>query len=289
MTNTQEKITYIKNTHNEYLADRSFISASDIKTFLKSPKNYYFEKYLKKHKRQDDSKSHLSLGSAIHEMILEPHQFRLNFIIAPKFNKRTKAGKEEYNAFMLENANKIIISDKDMAIVQAIAEESIKNQTLVDIVQDSYRELSCYTVDEKTGLKIKVRPDVLSKKRSAILDVKSCIDASYKKFRSSVFKFGYYISAPFYMDFLNRENYIFAAVEKNPPYQIALYSLDDEIIEKGRKEIRIALDLLKWCYDNNYWPDYIEFSILKEHYELGTLENFFDTVKRSEKIMIIRD
>ncbi len=59
------------------------------------------------------------------------------------------------------------------------------------------------------------------------------------------------------------------------------------MMEYGRKQYRMGLDLLKWSQDNNYWCDYVEFEILKECYELGNLDNFFDILSKSEMIGII--
>jgi exodeoxyribonuclease VIII len=284
--NTQ-KINYVKDTFPEYLGKKDHISASDIKTFVKSPKLYYYKKYEEANKTEPER--HLSIGSAIHEMILEPHQFNENFIVFPKIDKRTKEGKAKYDEFVAESQGKTILYEDEMDLVVKASYESSKNETLVELIRDSYRELSCYTTDEKTGLKIKVRPDIICKTKSTIVDIKSCLDSSYNKFKyANVEAYQYYISAAFYMDFLNRENYVFCAVEKQAPYQTSLYCLDDDFIERGRATYRLGLDLLKWSYDNSYFPDYTEFAILKECYELDNLENFFEIRKNSEKITIMR-
>ena len=89
------------------------------------------------------------------------------------------------------------------------------------------------------------------------------------------------------MDFLGRENYIFAAVEKEAPFQISLYALNDEMIQYGREQYRMGLDLLKWSMDNNYWCNYNEFEVLKECYQLGNLDQFFDLKENSELITIL--
>lgn len=283
--NTQ-KIDFVKDTFEEYLGAKDHISASDIKTFLKSPKTYYFRKYLST--KKDEQERHLAIGSAIHEMVLEPHQFHQNFFVYPKIDKRTKEGRIAYEQFLIESKGKTLLSDEEMELVAIASAESMKNDTLIELMRDSYRELSCYTIDEKTGIKIKLRPDNLCKKKSTIVDLKTCLDASYYGFKRSVETYQYYISAALYADFLNRENYVFCAIEKQEPYQTSLFSIDDEYMERGRKAYRLALDLMKWCYDNKYFPDYVEFAILKECYELDNLENFFEIKSKSEKILIIR-
>jgi hypothetical protein len=221
-------------------------------------------------------------------MVLEPHQFNHNFFVYPKIDRRTKEGKSQYNDFMLEAEGKTLLSDEEMELVTKASVETAKNPTLVELMRDSYRELSCYTIDEKTGLKIKLRPDNLCKKQNTIVDLKTCLDSSYFGFRRTIENFQYHISAAYYCDFLNRENYVFCAIEKQEPYQTSLFCIDDDFMERGRKAYRLALDLMKWCYENNYFPDYVEFEILKECNELENLHNFFDIKERSEKILIIR-
>ena len=49
----------------------------------------------------------------------------------------------------------------------------------------------------------------------------------------------------------------------------------------------MALDLIKWSKDNNYWCDYNEFEVLKECYELENLDQFFDIIEKSEGIILI--
>jgi hypothetical protein len=174
-----------------------------------------------------------------------------------------------------------------MPMIKAIGENALKNHTFVELMKDSYRELSCYTTDETTGLKIRMRPDIMCSKQSTIVDLKSCLDSSPKDFKSSVYKFGYSISAAYYGDFIGRENYVFAAVEKQEPYQMGLYVLDDEKIQYGREQYRMGLDLIKFCQDNNHYPSHNEFEVLKDCYLLGSLDTYFDTLKDSQLITIL--
>jgi len=278
------KIDYIKDTFEEYLSKTDCISASDIKNFMKSPKYYYYQKFIK---QKTEKERHFAIGSAIHEMILEPEMFQTNFAISPRFDKRTKEGKANFEMFEQDNKDKTVITSDEMAIVLAVSESARKNKTLTDLISNSYYELSCYTEDEKTGLKLKMRPDSMCKTKSTIVDIKSCLDSSAKEFKRNVYSYGYSISAAFYSDFLKRENYIFAAVEKEAPYQCSLYALNDEMIQYGREQYRMALDLLKWSQDNSHWCDYNEFEILKECYQLGNLDSFFEIKENSELITIL--
>lgn len=275
---------FVKDTFEEYLGKKDHISASDIKNFMTSPKKYYYEKYQKK--RSEDER-HFPIGSAIHEKILEPEMFDHNFIVFPKIDKRTKDGKEQYKSFLEKAEGKTIIFQDEYDVVEKASESARKNHTFLEMIKDGYKEVSCYTVDEKTGLKIKVRPDILSKSKSNIIDVKSCLDSSPKKFKSDVYNYGYAISAAFYLNFLEREDYIFAAIEKNQPYHLSLFVLSDDFIDYGKTQFRTGLDLIKWSYENNYWCDHNEFELLKECYDLGDTSNFFEERNNSNLLTII--
>jgi hypothetical protein len=278
------EINYVKDTFAEYLGKKDHISSSDIKDFLKSPKYYYFNKYQKVEKSDE---RHFAIGSALHEIIMEAHLFKSNYIVMPKVDRRTKEGKLAYESFLAEANGKTILMEDEMSMIVEMAENATNNKIFMSFLQDSHRELSAYTIDEKSGLKLKMRPDILPTNKSTIVDIKSCLDSSPKKFKGDVYSYGYSLSAAFYCDNLKRENYVFAAMEKAQPYQTSLYSLNDEMMEYGRNQYRMGLDLLKWSYDNNYWCDYNEFEILKECYELGNLDEFLAVNESSVRITIL--
>jgi exodeoxyribonuclease VIII len=279
------QVQYVKDTFPEYLGKKDHISASDIKNFLKSPKYYYWNKYLK---TEVEDGRHFAIGSAIHELILEPQLFLSNYIVMPKVDRRTKDGKLQYEQFMFEAQGKTMLDTEEMIMITEMVKNATDNKTFMALLENSHRELSAYLVDEKTGLKLKVRPDILPQTKSTIIDIKSCLDSSPKKFKGDVYSYGYSLSAAYYCDLLKRENYVFAAIEKSQPYQTSLYALSDEMMEYGRQQYRMGLDLLKWSYDNNYWCDHNEFEILKECRELENLEQFFEINESSTKITILQ-
>jgi hypothetical protein len=278
------KVEYVKDTFDEYLSKSDYVSASDLKTFLKSPRAYFYDKNRTEPK---PDKKHFAVGSALHEYIMEKDQFDKNFIVSPKFDRRTKDGKQKYEDFQLIANSKTIIDEQEMEMIKQISVGAKMNRTFMELLDGSHYEVSCYTFDEITGLKVRLRPDILPMSKNTVVDIKSCLDSSPRGFKSDVYSYGYSLTSAYYLDFLGRENYVFAAMEKNPPYQTSLYVLNDEMTDYGRHQYRMALDLLKWSIDNNYWCDYIEFEILKESYLLGDLTNVIDTIEKSELINIL--
>lgn len=280
-------VEYVKDSFEEYLGKKDHISASDVKNFLKSPKYYHYRKYEEK-KVDSKEKKHFTIGSALHEIILEPHKFNKHYAVSEKFDLRTAKGKKQLAMFQKKHKGKKLLVEDDMDMITQIGKNALSNHTLVELIKDTYRELSIYTVDQKTKLQIRLRPDIYSKNKSTITDIKSCLESSPKAFKGDVYKFGYSITNSFYKDFSKKENYVFCALEKNAPYQVSLFVLPDEMEQYGRKNYRMALDLMKWCYDNQYWPDYNEFEILKECYELENLDKFFDLNQTASRITILK-
>jgi len=278
------KIEYVKDTFEEYLSKKDRVSASDIKTFLQSPAKYYYEKFVRVEKEEQ---RHFSIGSGLHELILEPELFATNYVVCPKVDKRTVQGKQDYEEFIKKAEGKTILFADEMEMIRQMAEMALKNHTLTELMKDSYRELSVYTEDPVTGLKLRMRPDSMAQSKSTIVDIKSCVDSSPRKFKSDVYNYGYSLSGAYYCDFIGRENYVFAAIEKQPPFQAALYVLNDEMMDYGRSQYRMGLDLLKFCQDHNVWPSYNEFEVMKDCYLLGNVDSYFDTVKNSELITIL--
>ena len=289
MTNNSP-IEYVKDSFEIYLAKSDHISSSDIKNFLYSPKYYFYEKFEKKRDDDEVAKRHFIVGSALHELVLEPHEFKKHYTLSPVFDKKTAKGKADYELFQFKlNALKMQgLYPDEWTMITVMATNATKNKTLTELIKDGHREVSCYTVDEPTGLLIRVRPDTLCTNVNTIVDLKTCLSSSKRRFTKDVYEYEYMISAAFYMDFLNRENYVFVSMEKDEPYQVSLYQLDDDLIDVGRQRYRMALDLLKWSRDNNYWCDYIEFEMLKEHYITESLPNFFDYLENTPKINIIQ-
>ena len=275
---------FVKDTFADYLGKKDHVAASDIKTFLHSPKKYYYEKFERTEKPEE---RHFSIGSGLHELILEPEMFDLNYMVCPKVDGRTKEGKQQMIEFNEKSEGKTILFDNEMEVIRQMADNALKNHTLLEIMKESYREISCYTIDEVTGLKVRMRPDIMSSTKSTIVDLKSCVDSSPQKFKNDCYKYSYSLSGAYYSDFIGRENYIFAAAEKTAPYQVALYVLNDEMMEYGRNQYRMGLDLIKFCQDHNFYPSYNEFEIMKDCYVLGSLEDYFTTLENSQLITLL--
>ena len=201
----------------------------------------------------------MAFGSAVHTYILEPERFSNEFVVAEKFDRRTKEGKEAAARFEAANQGKTLITAEDLATLTLMRAAVVAHQGAADLLKQGEAELSAFWTDSLTGIPCRCRPDWFN--ATALVDLKSCVDASSRGFSRAIANHGYDIQAAFYVDGVKRVTgselpFLFIAMEKDAPHAVAVYQADPEIIEIGRKKVRAALQLLKWCQESGAWPAY---------------------------------
>jgi hypothetical protein len=91
-------------------------------------------------------------------------------------------------------------------------------------------------------------------------DLKTTQDASVA-FEDSILKYGYHRQAAWYLDAANAaglglKEFVLIAVEKDAPFGVQTFALDDSLIAKGRAENRASLALFAECKTSGNWPGY---------------------------------
>lgn len=206
----------------------------------------------------------MEFGTAVHTAILEPDNFARDYVVAPKFDRRTKEGKAAAEAWEAANAGKTPLTADQMAAIEQMVASIRAHAGAARLLSNGLAEMSGFWVDQETGIECKCRPDFLAmagETITGIVDVKTCSDASADGFARSIATLGYDVQAAFYQDGLKALTgrtipFYFIAVEKEAPYAVAAYKASDEVIEVGRAKYRGALQLLKWCQEHGAWPGY---------------------------------
>ncbi len=212
----------------------------------------------------------MALGTALHTLVLEPAKFADEYAVAPKVDRRTKVGKEEWAAFQEANAGKTLIDEEQHEQLLGMA-HAIKNHPAASALLsgEGVAEASCYWIDGATGELCRCRPDWW-RKDGVLVDLKSTHDASPEGFAKSLVDYRYHVQAPWYLTganvvwqgAANRDGwaapraFAFIAVEKTAPYAVAVYVLDSESMEIGRRLMRADLDTLATCRKTGIWPGY---------------------------------
>lgn len=233
---------------------RPGLNFSGLKELHKSPAHY--RAYLKAPREMTKD---LLIGSAVHAGFLE-NGFDTGLVkIAPGSTRATKIYKE----FAEANASAILLLEDEAEQVKAMIAALHAHPTVAALFAKPGRaEVSAYWTDLETGIACKCRPDKLTDD-ALVIDLKTTVDASPQGFQSSIAKFKYHWQSAWYLDGIGAllgkslQNFVHVAVEKEPPYGIGIYVLDDASIEKARQDIAALRARYAECLHTGEWPSYL--------------------------------
>lgn len=251
-------------TEQEY---RSYfgVNKSTLWEIRKSPKHY---KWLLEHPGEDTPA--LRIGRAIHMAVLQPEEFCEHYVIIPEgIDRRTKAGREEWSAFVemhLKEPDREMLTAEENAEIVAIANAAREeHRALLDGCET---EVPLFWDDPRTGIRCKCRVDAMKETKDAfiVIDLKTTSDAEIGAFTRGAVKYGYHVQAAHYINGvvangLNHGKPIvwyFLAVEKKEPYVTNLIRADDGLIDEGQFRLMGLMDRLDKCLTENKWPGYGE-------------------------------
>jgi len=214
----------------------------------------------------------LVLGSAIHAAVLEPGEFAEAYVEAPECDRRTTIGKNIWAGFVRANPGKTILTTAQMETAIACRDSVWEHPTAGAILRgkttDGF-EASVYweeTVGDLT-IPMKGRVDVPSRPElfggELILgDLKSTQDASPRAFANSVAKYGYGLQTHIYRrgwSAVTKEipvAWYWIAVEKTPPYAVAVYECGGSTLERAAAAYDRGLKTWGECVESGVWPAY---------------------------------
>ena len=181
------------------------------------------------------------LGSAIHQAILEPHDFDKKFMVI-EGDGRTAAVKEA-KARAAEAGMAILTSDQ-MQTVLGVKAAFEGHVTAPNIIAEGVPEVSLFWRDEETGLLLKARPDWLN--GGDVMDIKTTTDARSEAFSRTIANFRYEVQGAMIQDGMRAngmemENFLLIALETTAPFCLAVYRLEPEALEFGRRQYRADL------------------------------------------------
>jgi hypothetical protein len=210
----------------------------------------------------------LAIGHAIHHAILEPDIFAERYRKFSGADRRTKAGKDEWAALEAEAGAGYVLRPDDWEVCIRSRDAVHGNRAAAKMLTGNGRtELTCVWKDGRTGVTCKGRLDRHSPDLpgGAIVDLKTARDASPREFERSIFQYRYFQQAAMYLEGahalgIDIEHYVIVAVEKTPPYGVAVYRLTEPVIDEGRKLLRPLLELYERLEEipMAQWPCYPE-------------------------------
>lgn len=237
-------------TNTEYHAADG-ISKSDLDLIHKSPAHY-------KAARHEDTPA-LRFGTAIHTLVLEPDRFGSEYAVI-NGDRRLKATKEAIKE--AEAAGKTVLTQDEFDALIGMDLAVLKNPICKELLRGSLKEHSVFA--KLDGVHVKCRPDGWNVGKGVLFDLKSTEDASPEGFARTVAKYRYHVQDAFYRHVVasatncdaNDLSFIFIAVEKKPPFAVALYQLDELAALQGWVDAREDLRRYKAAKDTGKWGGY---------------------------------
>ena len=216
------------------------LSASGAKQLLKTPAHY-----LASRSSGAPSKA-MILGTVVHTMVLEPDKFEAEVSVAPKFDMRTKFGKQAREEFEAASAGKVVIDEYEYEKAKGISDSLRGHPFFKQHVTKGKAETTMLW--EQYGVQCKARVDYIAK--DVIYDVKTCQDASPAGFAKQIANFQYHIQAAHYLVGRKRLagvdldplNFVFLAVESAPPYSCGIYTLTKRSLNQGLRDMARAAE-----------------------------------------------
>lgn len=237
----------------EYHANKDFLGSTSLKTiYTKSPKHFKYE-------RENPIKPTpaMELGSIIHDAVLRPWTRDL-IRVEPSVDKRTKAGKDQIEAFKNELPDGAVILTSDQAdTVLGVCNAILENKTSRTMLSNGVPESPAFF--EYQGVKFKIKPD-FRRNDGYLIDLKTSRSCDPFKFGYDASDSGYLIQAALYSkgyEIVQGEKpkaFIFLVVEKEPPFDLAFYNLSDAAIDAGNAMLESAIEKYKQCVSKNEWP-----------------------------------
>jgi hypothetical protein len=225
------------------------VNFSSLKYLAVSPKLY---RYRLTH--PEPQKPAFTFGGAFHTLVLEPERFDERYAV---YDGR-RIGKE-WDAWRAEHEGVEALKPDELVAVHAMADAVRSHRVARKLLIGGRREEIVVWTDEPTGLACKGRLDML--RPDFLIDLKSAHDPTPDAFQRAAFNNGAITQVAFYQDGAvaarlldGRINPYVIAVEKDPPYDVAVYQLDDEALAVGRSIYRRLMDRLLQCIEADHWP-----------------------------------
>lgn len=220
----------------------------------------------------EKEKEHFFIGRAVGCATLEPDRFAKTYICAPDFGylmKHDASGttkeqgaenRKRRDAWVSEHKNIICLTNKQWRDVTGMAKSMRSHPRVAALLEAGGRaEVTVRWKDPETSLECKARWDLWTEAFSNILDLKSTRDARQDQFSRDCERYGYHEQAAMYVDGaivlgIDPSPFLFGVIKKSHPYLRAVYGLDDDAIELGRRRIRRRMQRFADCIDSDVWP-----------------------------------
>lgn len=238
------------------------VSSSGLRTiWSQSPAHYFHASPYNPAPQEPSERPHFSIGKAAHHLLYQGRKgFDAEFVVRPSKWKdwRTNEAKE-WKAEQIK-AGLTIITDAELELITGMARSLGAHPLVKAGVLDGAVERSLIFRDAKTGAWLKSRPDNIPSSSGLFADLKTTVSVADNDLERSLADFGYHMQAALVgmasEAVLGRpmEEFALVWVEKAPPHCVRVTVLTGEDLDRGRQQLRRAIDQFAECIATGEWP-----------------------------------
>jgi hypothetical protein len=214
-------------------------------------------------------------GTAAHLAVLQPELFTERVPKPRDIHRRTKAGKAEWAELCDEYGEANIFKPDDYAHLNAIRDAVHAHPVAGELLSSGVGELTAVWPFEvavqlddgpmaevqMVGFQGKAKVDWIIPEVGVLIDLKTSRDAGADPFGRDFYTLGYFRQLAYYRAALgtlglNVEQMLVVAVEKEPPYAVAVYEPEPMAIKAGLRQAEAAIELYAECLALGSWPGY---------------------------------
>jgi hypothetical protein len=257
---------FLEMTDEDYHGHTVALSAGGLKEIIKSPAHFVSSKTV----IQKETPA-LRFGSIAHMAVLEGPKFLSRYKVMPEFVGLTKDGrpstqsaaaKEKKAAWVLDQPKDTVILDgpEELDQITGMLTSIMNHKTAAYLIRQGRPEIA--GLFNHKGIRSKLKADILIEEQCIIADLKTCIDASEDPFMKAAWKNKYLIQAAWYLLGASLitgkkwDNFTYIAVEKTPPYAVAVHTADTAYLEGGLRMVEVAVGRFLRCAEKGIWPAY---------------------------------
>jgi hypothetical protein len=205
----------------------------------------------------------MPFGQAFHYRVLEPPLFDGRVAVSPKFDRRTKAGKEDSAAWEDKNVGKLIISQDDFDLIEGMAAAVERSAEAQKVLEATKCEISVFWTEKETGKQCKCRLDAYRQDTGVIVEIKG-VRSAKRGFSSQIIDCGWHRQAAWQREGLRfhglpASHVVFIAVEKDRPHLLTVSELSADHVDLAARSNVAILKRIHAAILANQFPGYDQF------------------------------
>jgi hypothetical protein len=200
-----------------------------------------------------------TVGAYVHALCLDPDSVDANFIMVGEINRRTKEGKAEWESLQsrAERTGARVLT-ADLREKGELMAHSVLNHPSATAILRAANEREVTVIGEIGGRPAKAKIDAIASVLNGdgsvdtvIIDIKTTQSADPRTFAADAAKYGYFHQAAWYTRLLRQhrkycEEFVIIAVEKNPPYLVAVFRVPSVAVSVADRKIEELAERW-WC------------------------------------------